>query len=190
VSLPASANFTVMGSNQYGCSGSAVVQVTVNPLPVITASPGALQYCTGDEAVLTAAGAATYSWNSGAAFLQTGNPLTITAVPASYTVRGTDVNGCVGTAFLALNVSECTSLREENSVFQVKIYPNPASNLVNVQSAGNSAAFHLFDLTGRALLKGTCTDGHGTFNVSDLPAGVYMFRLDDGSAPPVRIIKE
>jgi hypothetical protein len=188
VSPSSTSNYTVLGSNSYGCVGNATVQVIVNPLPSVTANAGLAQYCAGDQATLTAGGAASYTWITGSAYILTGNPLTVIAAPGTYTIQGADMNGCLGTTFLALNVSECTGL-EKNSFSEVKVFPNPASTVVNIQVPVNSSTFELCDLTGRVLLNGECRNGSGAIDISGLPAGVYMVRVKDSPAP-VKIIKE
>ncbi len=85
-------SYTVIG-NPGGCSGSAVTTITVNPLPVITATSASV--CEGLSATLTAAGAATYVWSNGdVAATTTLSPSNTTP----YTVTGASINGCTGTA--------------------------------------------------------------------------------------------
>ncbi len=68
--------------------------VTVNAKPVVQPTPSMAAVCEGDPLTLTATGGQTYSWsngvNNGTAFFPT--------VTQSYTVIGTDANGCSDTA--------------------------------------------------------------------------------------------
>jgi hypothetical protein len=83
--------YTVNGTDANGCKGSDQVVVTVNQ-PLINA--GADQtICTGQQATLTATGATSYTWTSG---ITNSTPFTPTATQ-TYSVSGTDVNGCSGT---------------------------------------------------------------------------------------------
>ena len=68
--------------------------ITVNPLPTILINNGnPVAVCNGSTATLTASGGSTYLWSTG----NTANPINVTpASPTSYSVVGTDVNGCVG----------------------------------------------------------------------------------------------
>lgn len=81
--------------------------VAVNPLPNVTVSPATANYCTGAPAIaLTASGANTYTW-SPATGLSSTTGATVNASPGStttYTVSGTDANGCVNTATATINV--------------------------------------------------------------------------------------
>lgn len=90
-------NYTVTGSDLNGCLSSAVSTVTVFNQPVITVNSASV--CPGGTATLTASGAATYTWSTS----QAGATITVTAnTNSSYTVVGTDVNGCM--SFSVANV--------------------------------------------------------------------------------------
>lgn len=94
--------YTVTAQDQYGCSGTASVTITVHPLPTITIT-GPSDICYGSPVTLTASGAQTYTWQPGA---MTGP--TVTTSPAStttYTVTGTDANGCTNSATHTVNVN-------------------------------------------------------------------------------------
>ena len=90
--------YTVTGTTA-GCTGTAVATVTVNPLPLTTVNSPTI--CAGDIATLTAAGATTYSWSTGATINPiTDSPLTTT----SYTVTGNSL-GCTSTAVATVTVN-------------------------------------------------------------------------------------
>ncbi len=74
------------------CSSSTVT-VTVNPLPTITIN-GPTQLCGNGIALLKGQGASTYSWTGGPT---TSADLVAVSTTTTYTLTGTDVNGCVNT---------------------------------------------------------------------------------------------
>jgi hypothetical protein len=89
---PSTRTYTVTGT-QAGCTDTAVVTVTVNPLPTITVTPTTATVCAGSSITLTASGATSYVWTGGPA---TANyTVTPTVNPTTYTVTGTDANGCI-----------------------------------------------------------------------------------------------
>jgi Secretion system C-terminal sorting domain len=98
--------YTVTGTNPLGCSSTAVVTVTVNPLPTIVPSPD-VTICAGLPAGLSAAGAVTYSWSPATALsATTGSSVTANPVTSTtYTITGTDANGCKNTAPLFVSVN-------------------------------------------------------------------------------------
>jgi gliding motility-associated-like protein len=87
--------YTVVATNGIGCSDSAQVTVTVNPLPVATASADTV-ICAGTSASLAAGGGVSYSWSPATGLSNTGiqNPVATPQASITYTVIVTDVNGC------------------------------------------------------------------------------------------------
>ena len=93
-------SYSVIGTSTFGCKDTAYTSVKVNPDPTITVNDATI--CQGDFATLTASGASTYSWNS----TQTTNPITVSPpVTTTYTVIGTDINNCIGTASSIVTVN-------------------------------------------------------------------------------------
>ena len=97
-----------------GCSQNqgGTATVTINPLPVITVSPAAPVICNGGNTTLTASGATTYSW-SPATGLSTTNSAIVTANPAvttTYTVTGTDGNGCTNSKTVTVTVRALSAI--------------------------------------------------------------------------------
>lgn len=89
-----------VADNTPGCMGSAVSTVTVYPLPTVTVNSETI--CEGESTTLTTAGASTYVWSDAS----TTNPMTVSpTTTTSYTVVGTDANGCVGTAISTVTVN-------------------------------------------------------------------------------------
>ena len=82
-----------------GCTGSASVTVTVNPLPAAPTISGApTTTCAGDNLTLTASGGTNYTWSNGATGASINVAPTSTTV---YTVTETDANGCEATSAAA-----------------------------------------------------------------------------------------
>ncbi|MEY4278795.1 MAG: hypothetical protein RL377_799 [Bacteroidota bacterium] len=88
------------------CSNSISnnIVVSVNPLPQISivSSPVSATVCKGSPVVLTGRGAQTYSWNKGVVQAVAFAP----SATDTYTVRGTDLNGCVNSASVQVLVNE------------------------------------------------------------------------------------
>ena len=92
--------YTVTGTDSKGCKNTAVRSITVNPLPVVTASAVSTAICSGQPVTLSGIGAISYLWSSG---ISDGVSFTPT-VTASYTVSGTDANTCSNTAVITVTV--------------------------------------------------------------------------------------
>lgn len=92
--------YTVIGTGNNGCTATDSLDITVNALPTVVAGPGQT-ICEGSSVVLNASGATTFSWDNSVAN-------GITFIPSStttYTVTGTDVNGCVNTSTVDITVN-------------------------------------------------------------------------------------
>lgn len=90
VSPTASICYSVVATTTAGCSGIASRCIVVLPVPA-NGIQTATQVCTGSAALLTAAGANTYSWSTGA------TTSTLSVIPTAntcYTVTGFNANGC------------------------------------------------------------------------------------------------
>jgi len=97
VSPSETTSYTVTMSSISGCAGtSSVVVVNVNPTPIITVNSGAI--CEGNSFTMIPSGAITYTFSSGSAIV---NPLTTT----SYSVSGTDINGCESSVMAVSDVT-------------------------------------------------------------------------------------
>lgn len=99
-----------------GCASSttATVTITVNGLPPVTVTPTSGLICLpgGSPVTLTAAGAATYTWLP-AASLTPATGAVVSANPTStttYTVTGTNANGCVNTATTTITVGQTLTM--------------------------------------------------------------------------------
>jgi hypothetical protein len=96
-----SITYTVTGTDANGCSNSATVSVNVNPLPTISISGNSV-ICLGDAVTLTGNGGTTYSWQPGG---QTTSSITDSPVTTTtYSLTGTDANGCSSTATQTVTV--------------------------------------------------------------------------------------
>lgn len=101
---PGTYTVTLTASNVNGTNSSTML-ITVNPNPVVTASASPNSICVGQQSTLTGGGAATYVWTPGPI---SGSPVNVTpGVSTTYTVVGTDANGCTGTAQVVVSVTPC-----------------------------------------------------------------------------------
>lgn len=93
-----------------GVSSIATSVITVLPAPTVNAGVD-LAVCTGSTATLTATGAATYSWTNS---VQNGVAFTPSAT-TTYTVTGTDANGCTGTDAVTVTLVPSPTITATNT---------------------------------------------------------------------------
>jgi gliding motility-associated-like protein len=104
VSPISTTTYTVTGTDANGCSGKTTVTVTVNSIPVIYVADDTI--CFGTSTMLTAADIYKYVWSPPTGLNTTTNN-TVIANPSStttYTVVGTDTNGCTGSTTVTVSV--------------------------------------------------------------------------------------
>jgi hypothetical protein len=97
--------YTVTGTDANGCMNTSTVMVTVNALPTVTgmSDDADNSVCAGTMVTLTGGGAATYTW-AGATTVMDGVAFTPSATD-TYTVTGTDANGCMNTTTVSVTVN-------------------------------------------------------------------------------------
>jgi gliding motility-associated-like protein len=95
-----SVTYTVTGTSAAGCVNTDQVVVTVNPLPVVNAGPDQT-ICIGASVTVSGSGASTYTWNNG---VTNGTAFSPTNTN-TYTVSGTNVNGCINTDQVLVTVN-------------------------------------------------------------------------------------
>ncbi len=90
------------------CFGAATVAVNTNPVPTVVATPSLASICSGDQIVLSAIGANSFTWTPGN---MSGNSVTVSpTAPTPYQVVGTNSFGCTGAANLAIIVNPSPTL--------------------------------------------------------------------------------
>ena len=98
-----SGQYTVTGSNTGGCSGYATAYVVVNPIPNVTIAGGNNIVCAGTNTNLTASGAQTYEWSTGATTASINVPTNNSGI-FTYSVTGTSSAGCSNTSTTSVTV--------------------------------------------------------------------------------------
>jgi hypothetical protein len=144
VSPTTTTNYTVVGTSAAGCTAQAVQQVTALPAPTVNIM-GGLSICQGGSVFLTASGANTYTWNTGAT-----SP-NISAAPPTNTVFS--VTGLLGS---------CTS----TAAVTVTVNPNPN---INIAGTNTSCAGSTITLIATGANTYTWSTGANTSAMSDAP---------------------
>ena len=65
----------------------------------------------------------------------------------------------------------------ENEATTFSLYPNPASNSINVV-AESACAIQIMDMAGRMVMNVNAVEGENTINVTELQSGVYFVRMN------------
>jgi len=170
---------TAMVNNLNGlsCPATASVQVSIFTPPVITATTNLDVICLGNFAVLSASGAGangTYTWTGGAhpAFAATNTVAPISNL--TYTVLGTDANGCIGMATIQQVVSPCTGIASisANNI-NVSIYPNPSNGEFTI-STDQVITLQITNELGQQVKVVNLNKNATEAKVSNLANGIYF----------------
>jgi len=184
-------SYTITGASAFGCTNSAVCNLTVFALPILNTSSSSTLLCLGQTATLIASGANSYSWSSsGTNSFEIVSP----SISTNYTVIGTDNNGCSNSSVVSVSVSACTDIANlDNEGWDMKLYPNPTSGIFTIETKNVNSNYNvfIFNSIGQLLYKKTFTSETSSLNISELPSGSYFLRVTSYSGQKMfRLIKE
>lgn len=151
--------YNVVGTSVDGCTDTANVTVVVKPLPIVNAGLNKAQ-CTGMTEILSASGALTYVWSPA---ITDGVPFVVASGPTTYSVIGTDVNGCEGTDEVVVTGID---------------YP-AITAVVTDEYALFGASIDLTVTGGSGIYGYAWSHGPTTQDVTGLYEGSYMVTVDD-----------
>jgi hypothetical protein len=193
VNPSASTSYTVRAENSAGCIAEASQMIVVLQNPLIGASSSAsVQMCEGESQVLSGSGAGpngTYSWAANTLFIVGQNAVISPTVTTTYTLTGTDANGCSNKITFTQVVDPCVGINEITTTLSgVKLYPNPNSGYFTVDlNNGLNNTVEVTDLTGRVIVSNSSKDDRININISTLVNGIYYVKIQSNNA--VEVIK-
>ena len=100
-------NYLVTVTDANNCFDTSSVTVTINPLPIISAS-AAVSVCYGDSTQLNALGGVSYVWipSTGLSNDTISNPMASPSGTTTYVVIGTDIMGCSNTDSVVVTINQ------------------------------------------------------------------------------------
>lgn len=157
-------------------SSTAEYNLTINANPVVTVSPTTSTICQpgASPVVLTASNASTYVWGPSTGLsATTGTSVNaLSTATTTYTVTGTDLNGCTGTSTASIIVTEIPSITF------VTATPSSICSGANSQLLANGATTATYAVTNIPFLP-IATPGTGVTTLCD--AGTATTTLSSGS---------
>ncbi|NLA23964.1 MAG: T9SS type A sorting domain-containing protein [Bacteroidales bacterium] len=86
-------------------------------------------------------------------------------------------------------INNTTNSIDDIYTSKISLFPNPASNLVKIQSNQKPKKVKLFDLMGNMLLEISDSDG---FNIENLKSGIYIIKIyfDDNQIISKKLIRD
>ncbi len=173
--------YTVTGTDGNGCQDTDVITITVYALPTVVANSTAASVCPGSPVTLSGSGASTYTWTGSVTDNVAFNP----PVTDTYTVTGTDVNGCVNTDAITVNVFPLP-----NIIAYTQTTTFCAGTSVTLTGYGATSYTWTggvidgvpFTPTSTSTYTVTGTDANGCTNTDDITLTVIPFPAVSGSA--------
>jgi PKD repeat protein len=156
LSVPTGGNYSVSVQNAQGCIGSDAINITINPLPIVSLGADTTS-CSASVTLDAGAGFSSYAWSTGST-AQTAT--TFTTGPVDVIV--TDANGCAGTDTVNVSLSPTPS---------ITLGPDTAQCGGNVTlDAGNPGSLYFWSNSTSA--QTTTVNTTGTYSVLVVsPAG-------------------
>jgi hypothetical protein len=181
VSPTVSTTYTLTGTNANNCTDSITVNISVNPNPTVSVVSSSTVLCAGQTATLTANGALTYLWSTSSTnTVETVSP----TVTTSYTLTGTDINGCKDSTTITQNVSLCTGVFEmANSEEGVIIFPNPTSGSfnINLSSYSETTEIQIHGSTGELVMTLKVQNVNNSIDLNQMASGVYIVTIKNNN---------
>jgi len=182
--------YTVIGTDENGCSNEASVDVEVVDNIEITVADIILETVDDDgEIDIEVSGGAptyTYDWdNDGTGDFDDTQDLT-GLTTGIYSVVVVGAGGCE--AELTLIVGRQVGLEDLNAA-NVAVYPNPTTEFVNVEFAG-TFQYELVAINGDILIAGSATDKE-VLDLKDFADGVYFINVNNETATTtIKVVKK
>ncbi len=173
------ATYSVTGETVNGCSNTAMVTVTVNPLPALSVSTSNTLICVGENAILTAStSASNYLWSDGAMTMSTSvSPTTTT----DYTVTVND-GLCSSMATITQNVSLCTGIAGITNEETLNLYPNPFNHslIINWENYSNKeTSITVYNTLGELIYSEKTTENKVSIDSGNWKNGTYFVKVNN-----------
>lgn len=174
-------SYSVTGTSSFGCIGTntAVSTITVSALPSVSITSTSSLICAGQSSSLTASGAITYTWSSGATTAVIAVTPTVTT---SYTVHGVGANGCDNFSTITQSVTICTAISDEKIVNRIlNVFPNPAKDRIYISLNGENKELELTisNSLGQVVYRKNEIELINEIDISELSSGIYFIQLTE-----------
>jgi hypothetical protein len=109
----------------------------------------------------------------------------ISEAQTTFYFDGTDATWyyTTSTPMVRMNFDPVASSNELDNTFGFNVYPNPASDLINISiSESKNASISIIDVTGKVVKVSSINGLTTSINTSELSGGVYYVKMTDGTS--------
>lgn len=182
----------VKASNLAATGTDNGTDITVNALPLVTATAGSPTICIGNSTTIMAGGATTYTWSTSA---HTASIVVTPTANTNYQVSGSSAAGCINSVSVNVVVNSCVGIDEVTAQANgMMVYPNPANALLNLDFTAfnnETVLVEISNTVGQVVLSEKVSSQHTAFNIQQLNAGLYIIKTTaNGKTHAIRFIKE
>jgi hypothetical protein len=166
ISPNASGTYTVTGTDANGCTNSDDVAIVVNNLPTVSAVASDSSICVGQTITFNGQGAVTYTWDNS---VTNGTAISPNA-SGTYTVTGTDANGCVNTDDVSIDVNNLPTVNLGADITKCD-YEAPITLNAGSQTSylwNNNATTATIDVTTSGTYSVTVSNAAGCSNTDEI----------------------
>ena len=190
INITTSGNYSVEVTDSNTCKNDDVINVVINPLPAVTFN------AFNQDTICVTHGIQTINSGNPQGGNFSGNGVsgnsfdpTVTGLGMQYiTYDYTDSNGCSNSATDSVLVDACLSVEENISGNAVLVYPNPASDVINIVWFAGTRTMDNFqieicDIVGREVMavQASPSGRFGGVNISKLQPGNYLIKIYSGN---------
>jgi len=134
----------------------------------------------GSAVVLSATGAITYTWVSSDGGSYSGSSITVYPMAnTTYTVTGSDLNGCTDSASMRIYVINqiSTGITKNAVINDLQVYPNPANQSITIDCKLKNAQLTLYDVLGNKIKQLVLENETTVLDINSLDKGVYFLDI-------------
>lgn len=176
----ATTEYIVTAGNSFGCYTSASTTVNVNANPIVDLGAD-FSICDTSSTVLDAGNpGAIFDWSTGGTSQTETFSGSVGAGTYDVSVEVTNAAGCATSDTITITVTTCTGI--EDPTLSISMYPNPATEQLNLDLSELPAgdySFELISLTGQQIMKQVIiNDGTViTLSLRNVAPGSYIVRI-------------
>jgi hypothetical protein len=174
ITMTESGYYSVYVQNEFGCSSTSE--------PYLYCAPVEIFWNAASDQLSVADTYDTYQWFYNGMLLQGAITYYLISPPNGvYAVQVTNSYGCTVTSdMITVNVGVEEIAMED----QLNIYPNPVTDVLNVQwnTTTETATLSIRDLSGRLVLAERVANGNAVLDLSTLSSGNYILELQTGQS--------
>ena len=85
----------------------------------------------------------------------------------------------LGTVYIDnIYVYRAATASVEDNLFNVSLYPNPASNRLNISAANTIQNAEIYNVLGKKVMSVNINKANGYIDVSNLSSGIYLIKYN------------